>query len=332
MSILLQDILDVKSLDSRYWPFIIEDCYFFTISTLPKEFLILVRGEKQLNDWISTIISSRNYIVAELKRVPQSLDSMRNYSEEKFGETFKQLISYPLDWKLGDRMILNGRCYCGRLLFERLTEYELDSSSHLFPIQLLERCLSLILNLAISFVNGESGPSAGLSGSVGRGTQRNQWLEFLTLISYLPCIDILSYNFSENELTCILINLYHVMILHSFIVAGPPSTLLRWPSFFNSYSYEAYGRISFIFFFLTFSSGDIFSLSELEHCIIKSGLEAPNNLIAQVLIPQSTYDFGLKRKDYRLLWALNCGSVSMPSTIPIFTPTKCDEQLDRMMR
>lgn len=55
-------------------------------------------------------------------------------------------------------------------------------------------------------------------------------------------------------------------------------------------------------------------------------------MIAQVLIPQNTYDFNLKRKDYRLLWALNCGSISMPTYVPIFTPDSCEQQLDLMMR
>lgn len=325
ITILLKDILDIKSLDSRYWPFVLDQCHFFLISTLPKEFTVMVRGEKSLNDWITTLTSARNYITKSSRytEFPSGSSSSRASSEEKFGETFKQLISMPLDWKLGERVILNGRCCCGRLIFERFVEYNLDSTSHLFPIQLLERCLTLIFDSSLAYLNGDAGSGAGIVPVAGVGPgiilqQQGQWIEFLTLISYLPCIDLLSYNYSEIELTCLFINLYHVMILHTFIVAGPPSTLLRWPSFFTSYSYEAYG--------------DIFSLSELEHCIIKGGLEPPNSLIAQVLIPQSVYDFGLKKKDYRLLWALNCGSMSMPSTVPILIPAKCEEQLDRMIR
>lgn len=185
-----------------------------------------------------------------------------------------------------------------------------DSKSHLFPMKLLEKCLELISMLSLSF-------SEGMNPNM-MGGANSPWLEFLTYISYLPSINLFSYNYTDNELLCIFLNLYHIMVLHAFIVAGPPSTVLRWPNFFNSYSYEAFG--------------DIFSLSELEHCIIKSGLDPPNNMIAQVLIPQSNYDFNLKRKDYRLLWALNCGSISMPSHVPIFTPNSCEEQLDLMMR
>jgi hypothetical protein len=40
-------------------------------------------------------------------------------------------------------------------------------------------------------------------------------------------------------------------------VAGPPAGAFKWPGFFSVCAYEAFG--------------DIFTLAELEHCIVKAG-------------------------------------------------------------
>lgn len=55
-------------------------------------------------------------------------------------------------------------------------------------------------------------------------------------------------------------------------------------------------------------------------------------MLAQVVVPQTRYDFKFSRKDFRILWALNCGSVSMPTSIFILTPENCERQLDIMLR
>lgn len=61
----------------------------------------------------------------------------------------------------------------------------------------------------------------------------------------------------SDESACLFLNLYHCLLLHAFLVVGVPTTLFKWPTFFGSYSYEAFG--------------DVFSLAELEHCIIRAG-------------------------------------------------------------
>jgi hypothetical protein len=58
----------------------------------------------------------------------------------------------------------------------------------------------------------------------------------------------------------------------------------------------------------------------------------PNSFFVQALVPQSIYDFKLSSEDYRLLWALNCGSLSCVSSIPVYVPHKLDYQLNDMMR
>lgn len=56
------------------------------------------------------------------------------------------------------------------------------------------------------------------------------------------------------------------------------------------------------------------------------------NFLAQLLIPKLEFEFQSTARDYRLLWAINCGSVSNISSIPIYTPERLNEQLEYVIR
>jgi hypothetical protein len=92
------------------------------------------------------------------------------------------------------------------------------------------------------------------------------WIDFLDGVSLLQVIDLnllsLLRSFDKDataseEILCLMLNLYHCMLLHGFLVMGLPDGMLKWPSFYGVISYDAFG--------------DIFSLSELEHCILRHG-------------------------------------------------------------
>jgi hypothetical protein len=85
------------------------------------------------------------------------------------------------------------------------------------------------------------------------------WLLFMDKISALSNIDIdySTYDPGSNAAIAMFLNLYHTMLLHSFLAVRTPSSALNWPSLFNCCAYEAFG--------------DIFSLSELEHGVIRNG-------------------------------------------------------------
>ena len=55
---------------------------------------------------------------------------------------------------------------------------------------------------------------------------------------------------------------FTLQVNHAYLVLGPPSSSRAWLSYFNTIAYEA--------------GGDIFSLSELEHCIIRANRWQPN--------------------------------------------------------
>ena len=123
---------------------------------------------------------------------------------------------------------------------------------------------------------------------------------------------------SEEGLVVFFLNLYHIMIAHAFLVLGPPGSSLKWISFFNQSAYQV--------------GDDIFSLSELEHNIIRANMSPPSQFLSRFVIPKSQYRIGLKSSDFRYNFALNCGSTSNPKQILIYKLGHLHEQLDQVTR
>ncbi len=85
----------------------------------------------------------------------------------------------------------------------------------------------------------------------------SQCIEMMNQMSFLATINLNDFNLDINQLTAMFLNLYHIMTLYAYLVAGIPASFMAWPGFFNCYSFEAFG--------------DIFTIAELEHCVIKNG-------------------------------------------------------------
>lgn len=139
---------------------------------------------------------------------------------------------------------------------------------------------------------------------------------FLHKVSQLKAIS--TRQLTEDEKLAFFLNLYHVMILHAYYVLGPPPTsnVLRWANYFNTVSYQC--------------CDDIFSIAELEHCIIRTN--PPSHFTTKFAIPKSSYTFALQRSDFRINFALNCGSLSNPESVLVYNPNDLDHQLDSATR
>ncbi|GAX14092.1 hypothetical protein FisN_8Hh072 [Fistulifera solaris] len=131
--------------------------------------------------------------------------------------------------------------------------------------------------------------------------------------------DTTTNNLTEERKLVFFLNLYHVMISHAFLVLGPPNWGLVWINYFNNVAYQV--------------GDDIFSLTELEHCIIRAKMSAPSQFLSRFAIPKSDYGrLALNVKDWRINFALNCGSLSNPESIIIFNEKDLDSQLDAASR
>lgn len=71
---------------------------------------------------------------------------------------------------------------------------------------------------------------------------QNLWIMYMDGISLLQCIDISSMDKSSNDTLCMFLNLYHCLLLHSYLVVGHPSSLMQWylAIIYNIYCYNIY--------------------------------------------------------------------------------------------
>merc|ERR1712194_494604 len=123
---------------------------------------------------------------------------------------------------------------------------------------------------------------------------------------------------SETEKLAFYINLYHVMCHHGFLVFGVPLTLFEFVNFFGKVAYEV--------------GDDVMSLKELEHNILRANMTSPCQFAGKFVLPKQVFKHALRKGDYRINFALNCGSLSNPGTIQVFTAKDLDFQLDEAAR
>jgi len=199
-------------------------------------------------------------------------------------------------WKLKKRRILN----CRNFVFEG-PDLSIDHESQvgdLHPCEIVKDALSRVVQL-----NDDS-------------SNTNELISFLNIVSSLKRVN--ANKLSEIEKKAFFLNLYHLMVNHAFLVLGFPTSTYNFISYFATICYQC--------------SDDVFSITELEHCIIRAKGSPPSNFVSKFVIPNDQYEFSLNEKDYRINFAMNCGSKSNPKLISLFTPDLIEKQLDYTSR
>lgn len=87
-------------------------------------------------------------------------------------------------------------------------------------------------------------------------------------------------------------------------------------------------RVINLNFFIKTVGDELFSISELEHGIIRARMAHPAQFMSRFVIPKSHYRMALQKGDYRINFALNPGSFSSPSKVLLYTPGSLDSQLN----
>jgi len=148
-------------------------------------------------------------------------------------------------------------------------------------------------------------------------------VQFLDSVAKLKMVDV--YQFSEQDLLTFFLNVFHLMMIHSNALLGPPGSQEDFVERMHTICYQV--------------SDDVFSLAELEHSILKSSLPFPTTYHPGYCLPKSTYPFAIKSLDFRVLFALNVGSSTLDDdehsgdadtfpTVPIYNSEILDTQLD----
>ena len=252
--------------------------YYLQIETFVRVTILMFSSEEERDSWVELLETARRD------------RSERLYASEllQFEIPVDDFLSKSTMWNCQKRKILNNRRYSFRTPRSKTPEDTL---------QLAERALTKVLALK------------------PKGPNDSKLREVLDCVAALKEADAHSLN--EEEKCAFFLNIYHIMIMHSYIILGPPASGSEWISYFNNVAYQC--------------SDDIFSLAELEHNIIRSEMCYPSNFLSRFVLPKSQYHFSLVRPDFRLNFALNSGSLSMPtSVVPVYKAAVLNEQLNNI--
>jgi len=283
----VQNILKVNRPDANKAP-----CfpfhYFLSIETLGRTTYLMFPTREQRDSWFHRIFKLQQL-------VPIVIDSVETSSEANASTALLDLEN-PKDeflhksslWDYKHRRVLNCRQFCFRAR---------DRASQHDPLALAEDALRKALD-----PRNESDDDILVS--------------FLNSASQLK--EAIVHDLSEVERLTFFLNVYHVMVMHAYLVLGTPKSSFQWISYFNSISYQC--------------SDDIFSLAELEHCIIRSAMSSPAQFLSRFVLPKSTYDFAMTKRDCRINFALNCGSLSNPKYVPVYKANTLKKQLNEASR
>ena len=152
----------------------------------------------------------------------------------------------------------------------------------------------------------------------------DQLTSFLDNTVDLKQINLDDIDFDSTEALCFFVNVYHVLLLHARLVLETPNKA-TWAAYYNRACYEI--------------GDDVFSLAEIEHCVIRGGslsryeqkkIKAISRHAAQPPSESdSHYAYALGISDKRAHFLLNSGSISHPHIIYLLTSNTFDMQLDK---
>ena len=339
LSIRLDTILSVRALSPNESP--THSYYFFEIETFPRVFYFLVKTERSLRTWLggfATIFGRNQDIYSNGLSEPDQMYSPIYPSLSGQNSPLQNIdlddvyLARPKDWRMKKRRVFNYRRTLFRSCLATSTSMISINDRHgmswesngvsgnssgssssrdssLSPTVLIESILKMAIDLC------------DIQDCIHDGLEKDgvvfKWIAFFDLVSMLQVVDLTQLG--EKEKTAAFLNLYHVMILHGTMVLGPPTSLLAWPSFFNSVSY-----------LIGFES---VTLAELEHCIIRGASAGPSPRLSKTIIPTASFpSLELQSKDFRISFCLNCGSMSYPNQVPVFKAMYLDQQFDAMTR
>jgi len=208
----------------------------------------------------------------------------------------------PSGNKMLDRSILNGRRFGFDVDPISLIGDDLDAT-----ITHIDKFANNLLAMALSIT------TTSLQNNPGK------FVEFLDMTSQLRSLPLQHLDLSRPEAFCIFVNIYHCLLQHSLVVTvSGPLFKKSVGHFMRTTCYEI--------------GGDVFSLAELQHCVIRGKMTRPTLTKYPYLeAPRKSNAYHFYALDYmdpRVNFVLNTGDVSCPITIPVLQKATLEEQLN----
>ena len=263
---------------------LIPSYFFLSIEDFGRVRYVMFASREERDSWFNTL---NNLINAS-----NSKESGRSFTNHLIDvdDPMHDFLHKSTMWDCSKRRILNCRRYSFRTSKQTTPEY---------TMQLAERALMKVLSLQ------------------PKGPDDEDLRDFLDLAAALKDAD--AYSLSEDQKFAFFLNVYHTMIMHTYIVLGPPDSSIKVINYFNVISYQV--------------SDDTFSIAELEHNIIRAEMGYPSNFLSRFILPKSQYAFAFSRSDFRINFALRAGSKSEPSFgVPIYKAYTLKSQLDSVAK
>jgi len=303
-SINMECVLDVRVLEEDEVP-LFHNYHFLAIETLGRTTYAMFATENDRNKILSRVSSFIKKIAS--KRTKSEEPSLcLNYPREEF-------LRKSTMWTCNQRLIMNARAMSFRAP---------PPTGQVNALRVVEQALRRALDPDIE-------------------EDDDKLKEFLDYASTLK--DVSASALRDDRRLAFFLNLYHLMVAHANLILGETDSQTTLKKNFSCLSYQC--------------SDDIFSISELEHCIIRAQMTplapsvpstnameppainsrllkktSPFRTIPPVSFnfttPTSNFCFAVQRADFRINFALNCGSISNPKEIAIYMPETLDEQLD----
>ncbi|CAM9490801.1 unnamed protein product, partial [Chrysoparadoxa australica] len=230
----------------------------------------------------------------ELQRWMSELQTLCSGAGSDPGEAFVLKQGPWTKLPAGPRIILNSRLFA----FDEALSVTSEKRS---PCQLASELLQ-----AAFLLTPDSGPK--------------QLIAFLNLASSLRQVDLAALGTDGPEALCFFVNTYHALVKHMHLVLGAPPSAKDWAMHYGCASYSI--------------GGECFSLTELEYCVIRGRVGAPNTKAMPkywVHMPQpgdDHYLYALSGVDTRINFVLNNGSTSNPPMVQLLTPKDLDTQIN----
>mmetsp|Transcript_31229 Transcript_31229/g.66068 ORF Transcript_31229/g.66068 Transcript_31229/m.66068 type:complete len:1880 (+) Transcript_31229:299-5938(+) len=148
----------------------------------------------------------------------------------------------------------------------------------------------------------------------------DRFIKFLDETSRLRTLPLHEVDLTSKKAFCIFVNLYHCLLQHSLLLAVDGLPNKRSVIHFKRCSCYEIGE-------------DVFSLAELECCVIRAKSSRPSNIkppFVDAAKKSRTYRimYGLGSTDHRVNFLLNNGDMAYPPAVPVLQPHLMDDQID----
>uniref|UniRef100_A0A6U6J9H7 PH domain-containing protein n=1 Tax=Odontella aurita TaxID=265563 RepID=A0A6U6J9H7_9STRA len=277
-------------------------CHVLSIETTGRRIYLMFFSETESNNWLDGL---SQYVTADAQPKPKETNilfdplssSFASLTGSSLHDEFLALNNDPTEEFLHKTSMFS--CKDRRILNCRKFSFTgIDGTQGVDPCHVVETALREALDPI-------------------EDNEVSNLCKFLDSTSDLKTVNVSELTGAERM--AFFLNLYHVMATHAYLVLGVPDSSFKWVSYFNMISYQC--------------SDEIFSLSELEHCIIREQTSSPSQFVAKFILPKSRYNFAVHSLvDWRVNFCLNCGSLSNPRSVPIFRADSLLSQMNESTR